>query len=383
MLSIADYFDIGINLLKVKCLRRFNVAPPPRVIAYTVTWRCNAACEMCGIKDVDKRLKNRENELGVKDIMKIFRDPLLKKLDLIRFTGGEPFLKEDFIDIVEEISKNTRAKIYYITTNGFYTQKILNFVERLAPRTSNLVIQISLDAIGEMHDNIRKVPGLYDKIFLTLQGLKNLRNKYDFTFGINQTITPHTVNYLDEISKLCSNFKCDHKVYLAHKTHESHILEGEKLSSKLALISDPEKDAIKSLFNRIEEHRKKENKKKRFIFSPENLWEIVERYILLGSKNRLLKGYAFPNPPCLTMFFYLRLLPDGTVMPCTLKPKPMGNLKNQTFTEIWYSKIAQDMRTEVRNCEGCWVECDIVPNIIYSFDSIKEICKELFSFHKK
>ena len=123
MFSLTDYFDIGINLLKTKCLRKFNVAPSPRVIAYTVTWRCNAACDMCGIKDVDRKLKNKEYELTAKDISTIFRDPLLRKLDLIRFTGGEPFLKEDFTDIVEEIIKNTKTKIYYVTTNGYYSQK--------------------------------------------------------------------------------------------------------------------------------------------------------------------------------------------------------------------------------------------------------------------
>lgn len=383
MLSAADYLDIFINLLKARALRKFNLAPAPRVIAYTTTWRCNAACDMCGIKNVDRNLKNGEKELGVKDISRIFRDPLLKKLDLIRFTGGEPFLKEDFADIVDEIIKNTRTKIYYITTNGFYSRRIRDFVKRLAPKTPNLVIQVSLDAIGELHDNIRKVPGLYDKVIETLEGLKGLKNRYSFTYGINQTVTPKTVRYLGEISALSRKFECDHKPYLAYEAHESDILEGERLSPRPALLSNPKKDVVNSLYDRIEEHYKKEKKEKGVSFTPENLWGLIEKSILLGSKNRILKGHEFPNPACLAMFFYLRLLPDGTVMPCTLRPKPIGNLKNQTFTEVWNSRAARDMRHEIRNCKGCWVECDITPNVMYSFDILKEICKESFSLHKR
>ncbi len=376
MISISDSFDILAGLLKIKYFGKLNSAPAPRIIAYTVTWRCNAACDMCGIKNVDRNAKDKKQELSVGDVHKIFKDPLLRKLDLIRFTGGEPFLKEEFIDIVDEIIKNTRTKIYYITTNGFYSEKIFDLVRRLAPKTNNLVIQVSLDAPGEIHDNIRKVPHLYEKVMHTLEGLKILRNKYKFSFGVNQTVTPKTVRYIDEISILCKKFGCDHKIYVAQEAHESDILGGEKVKPELILFGNPGKDQIKNLYDRIGEHYRRLKRNKNIIFSPENLWKVIEKNIILGAENRLIHNRAFPNPRCLAMFFYLRLLPDGKVMPCTLKPRTIGNLKDQTFTEVWRSKKANDMRSEIRNCKGCWVECDIVPNITYSFDTIKGLYKE-------
>ncbi len=377
MLSVADYLDIATSVLKVKSLRRFNFAPRPRIIAYTVTWRCNAACDMCGVKNVDRSLKNKEKELNAHDISRIFSDPFLKNLDLIRFTGGEPFLKEDFADIVEEIIKNTRTKIYYITTNGFYTHRIHDLVKRLAPETANLTVQISLDAIGKPHDDIRKVPGLYDRVIKTLEGLKELKSNYRFNFGINQTVTSQTAPFIEEISALSRKFGCGHKLYLAHEAHESDILEGENLEKEPALLSKPKKDEIKALYERIERHRKKQRQRNK-LFSVDNLWTVIEKSVLLGSKNRILESRAFPNPDCLAMFFYLRFLPDGRVMPCTMKPKAIGNLKEKTFTKIWKSKAAACMRSEVRKCPGCWVECDIVPNIAYSLDVIGEMCKELY-----
>ena len=377
MISLTSYFDAFWNLLVTKSLRRFNFAARPRIIAYTVTWRCNAGCEMCGIKNVDKSLKNKDKELTAADIARIFKDPLLRKLDLIRFTGGEPFLKEDFTDTVEAIINNTKTKIYYITTNGFYSEKIFDFVRRLAPKTNNLVIQVSLDAIGKVHDDIRKIPGLYDKIIYTLEGLHKLQENYNFSFGVNQTITPETFSHLEKVSDLCKNLNCDHKVYLAHETHESDIMEGDKHDSQLSLIDKPDKEMLELLYKKVERHYNQLENKRSNLQISEILWDILQKHVLEGSKNRLLEDRKLPNPPCLAMFFYLRLLPDGTVMPCTLKPNAVGNLKEETFQKIWNSKIAQEMRKEVRNCEGCWVECDIAPNLIYSFVVIKDIAKRL------
>ena len=393
MIPAFEYPGILMDLLKGRLLRRFNRAAAPRVIAYTVTWRCNASCDMCGVKNVDNALKTKEMELAVGDISRIFKDPLLGKLDLIRFTGGEPFLKEDFTEIVEEIAKNTRTKIYYITTNGFYTDRILDFAKRLAPKTRNLAIRVSIDGPAEIHDRTRKAPGIYDRAVATLEELKKLKRSYEslpppgkdsgFSFGINQTITPETSPYIEDIAVLCGRLGCSHNLYLAHEAHESDILEGKNLDARLRLLAAPDKDVIRALYDSIEKHRRRKKNSRNLIFSAEGIWDIVERFVLTGSKNRALVNRPFPNPPCLAMFFYFRILPDGTVMPCTLKPRPAGNLKKQSFRDIWNSKAAQALRSEVKRCGGCWVECDIVPNIMYSSGVIKEMVKKLFSLKER
>lgn len=375
-ISIGDYLEMGTSLLSNIYKRRLNLLTSPRVMAYTVTWRCNALCEMCGIKNIDNKIKNKNFELSAKEVSSIFKDPMLRRFDLIRFTGGEPFLKEDFVDIVNEIARNTKTKIYYITTNGFYSQKIFEFVERISPLVPNLTIQVSLDAKGEAHDNIRKLPGLYEKAMQTLKGLSDLKKIYKFNFGINQTLMPSTLDYMEDLSDICDRLGCDHKIYLGYDAHESDILEGAKLNSKLTLISNPNENETNDLYARIEKHYNNKKTMKRNLSLSENLWDIVEKHVFLGSKNRVLHGLNSPNPPCLAMFYYFRLLPDGTVMPCTLKPKEIGSLKNKTFSEIWRSETAMKMRSEVKKCQGCWVECDIVPNIVYSFDVVREALKK-------
>jgi hypothetical protein len=65
-------------------------------------------------------------------------------------------------------------------------------------------------------------------------------------------------------------------------------------------------------------------------------------------------------------FLYLRLLPNGDVMPCTMIPEAIGNIKEKSFSEIWYSSKADLIRRQVKSCPGCWIECDIVSNFVYS-----------------
>lgn len=56
--------------------------------------------------------------------------------------------------------------------------------------------------------------------------------------------------------------------------------------------------------------------------------------------------------------------PYGDVMPCngTKEKEVMGNLKAQTWDEIWNSKEAEQVRRKVRCCErNCWMIGSVSP----------------------
>ena len=119
-----------------------------------------------------------------------------------------------------------------------------------------------------MNDDIHKLPGLYDKVIVTLKGFKELKTKYNFSFDINQTVTVGSIQNLDQIAYLSRKFGCDHKVYIAQETYESDILEGRRLNSELALISNPAKPAIRGLYRWIENYNKQKDGEEAGFFSP-------------------------------------------------------------------------------------------------------------------
>jgi len=50
----------------------------------------------------------------------------------------------------------------------------------------------------------------------------------------------------------------------------------------------------------------------------------------------------------------IRLLPNGDVLACHCGVGRVGNLRSQSFAEVWYSDAAYRMRDLAERCPGCW-----------------------------
>jgi len=370
----------GIStVLKAKTNRLYNKPIKPKVIAYSVTWRCNAKCPMCGLQTMPESAKNPANELTAADIETAFKDPALNSLDLIRFTGGEPFLKSDFTQTIDAIYRTANPKIFYITTNGSLPEKVKAFLEFFKNEDIKLNIQVSFDALSEINDKIRAIPGLSKKALETLNILKTAKTEMpNLIAGVNQTILRENLNEIQPMNALMREMNLEHKIYIAVNSHESTILSEGKKTFEYSLASDFNENEIHNLYDSIASISKSQRKFKG-ITDINFLWYLVEKFLWEGSKQRALKKPPYLNVPCQAAFLYFRLMPNGDVMPCTLKPVVMGNLKKDKFSDFWYSKKADDFRNkEVKHCAGCWVECDIVSNFVYSTKLFGYFLKNLF-----
>ena len=108
----------------------------------------------------------------------------------ITFTGGEPFLRHDLDEMVISAYKHCRPSVITIPTNGLLTDRIVGRVDRICREcpTSQIGINLSLDGVGEEHDDIRGVPGNWDKSMATWKKLKELQKSRP-----NLVLTVHTV----------------------------------------------------------------------------------------------------------------------------------------------------------------------------------------------
>jgi MoaA/NifB/PqqE/SkfB family radical SAM enzyme len=99
------------------------------------------------------------------------------------------------------------------------------------------------------------------------------------------------------------------------------------------------------------------------------LLRVGKRYYLAGLRDRLRSvDDPKPRPKCVALRSHLRLLPDGSVPVCQFNTETIGNLLTQSFDEIWTSASAHSSRAWVDACSGCWAECEVVPNAMYSGD---------------
>ena len=134
----------------------------PLLVHFEVTLRCNARCGFCDYWKTPAEA--REHELAsYADAARHF-NPML-----VTFTGGEPLMRRDLEDIVAAVDAAVRLKyVTLITHGGMLTP------ERAASLWQAGIHQfnISLDYLDGRHDSARGIPGLTEKIFHAVDGMR-------------------------------------------------------------------------------------------------------------------------------------------------------------------------------------------------------------------
>ena len=104
-----------------------------------VTDRCNLRCQYCmpahGIDIVD-----RKELLTFKEMYRITRVLSELGVNKVRLTGGEPFVRKDFINLVESLSFNDHLEEINITTNGALVTNHIADLEKYKVKSINLSI---------------------------------------------------------------------------------------------------------------------------------------------------------------------------------------------------------------------------------------------------
>ena len=108
-----------------------------------VTDRCNLRCQYCmPAQGID--IVKRQELLTYKEMYRITRVLSELGVDKVRLTGGEPFVRKDFVSFLESMSFNKNLKEINITTNGALISKHISKLEKMNINAVNLSID-SLD----------------------------------------------------------------------------------------------------------------------------------------------------------------------------------------------------------------------------------------------
>jgi len=295
--------------------------PTDAIIA--VTYRCDARCEMCNIW----QLKPQEF-LSVDDFAKI--PPTLRDINI---SGGEAFMRKDIVDIVRVIHQRCPHARIVISTNGFRTEAILAAMEMLRKDVPNVGIGVSLDGMGETHDRIRGIEGAFERATATLRGLKErgfANVRIGFT-AMNENVSemPRVYDLAGELGvQFTTAVAQNSEIYFSTQTNEG-------------VTSDGLHDALGYVM-----------RKELMSYHPKRwLRAYFENGTLVFNreKRRVLACRAAHE------FFYLA--PEGIVYPCLTIPSPLGDLRGQTFEEVWESEQAEAVRRQIAGCEECWMIC--------------------------
>jgi heme b synthase len=300
----------------------------PRLIFWELTAQCNLKCVHCRAVAMPEKMKG---ELSTAEIFKIIDDIAKLYKPILVLTGGEPLYREDIFDIASHaVSKGLRVAL---ATNGTLID------ERIAKKIKDagiLRVAISIDGgDANVHDSFRGIPGSFDA---AMNGLKFVK-KAGVETQINSTIAKHNVHQVADIFNLALGMK----VNALHYFMLVPVGCGVMIADSEMLPAQQYEEVLNWLYDQFIAHKDIELKA---TCAPHYYRIIRQRAKQDGIKLSFeTHGMAAMTKGCLAgsaVAFISRL---GVVQPCGYLPAAAGNLKKQTFEDVWeHSKIFHDMR---------------------------------------
>src|SRR5262245_41384443 len=162
----------------------------PTVLIFNCTWVCDARCEMCN----NWKWGNRKEDVTIDEIDRIFDTDFWGAIENLNISGGEPTTRNDLPEMAELFHRRLpRMRKIGINTTGLTPTRAIPMLTRIVDfcGSKNLLlsVRVSLDGIGDVHDQVRHVKRGFDKASQTIDAMQALaRETPNFSFGIASTI---------------------------------------------------------------------------------------------------------------------------------------------------------------------------------------------------
>jgi MoaA/NifB/PqqE/SkfB family radical SAM enzyme len=342
---------------------RLGRVPRPSWCTYLVCNRCNARCTMCDSWRIPRGVELTPEEVG-----QVFAK--LGSLDVVRLSGGEPFLRADLLELAEAVLRESNPLVLHITSNGSFPERIARFARSFSqPR--RLRFMISFDGLPAVHDQNRGKVVSFERALESVKELVALRSS-GVRVSANHTIISRA-SLADHagLKARLAELEVDTQWVLAYSESSMYVRERRgRRADDLVVASGyplhPALDPADSL-----EFALGELEHTATLDDP--LLRVGKRYYVEGLVARLRGDeQPAPQPRCVALRSHIRLLPDGGVPVCQFNTEQVGNLLHQSLDELWHGTAGKSARAWVDRCTGCWAECEVMPNALYSGDLVQQ-----------
>jgi MoaA/NifB/PqqE/SkfB family radical SAM enzyme len=324
-------------LARVPLFKLYRAAGWPKMLPINITLspspRCNSRCLTCNI------WMKRENELTMPEWEKTLRS-LGHAPYWFTISGGEPFMFKGIVELAQMAYEYNRPGIINIPTNSILST-IPEKVQRIAESCpeSQIIINLSLDGVGQKHDFIRGVAGNFEKFERTLHSLLALRDQLpNLNIGIHSVISVFNVNNLEELMTYADKSGADQFIT---EIAEPRV-ELDTVGLPITPAREDYSEAINRLIAHIEKRRYKGVARITEAFRVE-YYKFVKR--VLDEEDQVLSCYAG--------WASAQIYSDGTVWPCCVRADDLGNLRdhNYDFGSIWFGEKIKVVRKSIARKE--------------------------------
>jgi radical SAM protein with 4Fe4S-binding SPASM domain len=250
------------------------------------------------------------------------------------FTGGEPVLRQDLFTILDH------ARYCGFSTALMSNGTLINAdVARRIRESQVSDVQISLDGLEPVHDSIRGT-GSFKR---ALHGIEHLVSQ-DVATSINVTISRLNVAQIDGLVQVAQGLG-------VHAVSLSRLVpcgSGRDLSAEMLTGEE--------LHNLYKQTRRFQGTGKVAVTSRDPLATIIDM-------DGEIPDAEFPVGGCAAGVFGVTIASDGSIMPCRRMDLSIGNIRKQSFREVWAeSPVLWSLRERQHYHDGCdscryWAVC--------------------------
>lgn len=331
----------------------------PLNLTLTPSPRCNSRCQTCNI------WKKREAELTLEEWGQIFQS-LGRTPFWVTISGGEPFLYADLVDLAQLVYQHCRPAIINIPHNGLLEKIVgerLTAISRCCPK-AQIIVNLSLDGVGEQHDWIRGVPGNFEKFERTYHTLREL-NLPNVAIGIHTVISKLNVHNIERVF--------DYALDLDPDSYITEIAEERVELNTVGLDITPSPgeyyQAIDQLSARLDKRSFRQVSQITQAFRMA-YYDLVKR--VLREEKQVI--------PCYAGWISAQIYANGDLWPCCVRADSMLNLRDvgYDFRKAWFSPEAARIRRSISAGEcHCPLANAAYTNLLCHYPSLARVAWKL------
>jgi radical SAM protein with 4Fe4S-binding SPASM domain len=314
--------------------------PPPRLVYWELTKRCNLRCAHCrAVPEAEAD----PHELSTPEGFRLIDELALIGRPLLVLTGGEPLLRDDLLVLANYARR--RGLPSALATNGTLMTRA---IARRIVSAGFTRVSISLDGPdAETHDGFRRVAGAFDAAVDGFIHLKEL----GMALQVNTTVTSHNRGRLEEIYELVRKLGAEawHLFLLVP------VGCGLEIGPSLQLTARD----YEAVLWWIDELADREAMEIRATCAPHAQRIRLQRQAMFPSPSPLPSGERAgvrgeTRRGCLAGSGICFVSHRGEVFPCGYLPFNAGDLRRQSFADVWAdSPVFADLRDPERLMGKC------------------------------
>ena len=321
--------------------RNYLPAKPIDVIC-EISYICNLACPTC----FRWTSKPDEHELNADEWRSVIAKvrTWLGTFNLT-FTGGEPFLRKDLLDIVKFAAEN--GIITNVVSNGSLIDKTL---ARQIVASGLDGLALSLNSLKRhIHNETRGTNGSYDEVMTAINNMKEVRQ--GMRLSLSTTVVRENIGELVDMVEFVKSTRL-------YGIHFQPIMPATLLPTydqdgnfKKIPLGTPYKNLLK----------------REEVIHDEEIDEVFDRLVSMAEKGdpiissvghlkEMAKYLKYPTNPellekvCQVGVRNVNIDPFGNVRLCSIMDI-VGNIAKDSPNEIWSSTNASKQREDIRTCE--------------------------------